>query len=199
MTLSITHAHAAAGTNDPTKEVSKDRWNEGHTITGIGAGSSFPVSPTTGDQFFRTDLGLDCYYDGVRWLSKQEYEIGSGLNEGSQSFASTTPFIPWRAPVRSDYSLYMTRWVVTSRVNTTNTGSVYWTMELFRQAGDTTGTSLASFNTSADSPGTIVQHDQVLNVVLDSSAKNLFANATKTGSPGAMHLISAAYYRLIVT
>lgn len=30
--MPIKHAHTAAGTNDPTKEVSKDRWNADHTI-----------------------------------------------------------------------------------------------------------------------------------------------------------------------
>ena len=36
MTVSITHAYTATGTNDPTKEVSSTRWNEAHTVTGLG-------------------------------------------------------------------------------------------------------------------------------------------------------------------
>jgi hypothetical protein len=34
---------------------------------GITSGASFPGSPTAGDQFFRTDLGILYYYTGSTW------------------------------------------------------------------------------------------------------------------------------------
>ena len=34
-------------------------------------GAAFPASPTTGDVYFRTDLGEWYYYDGTRWLGPQ--------------------------------------------------------------------------------------------------------------------------------
>lgn len=54
MTVSITHAYTATGTNDPTKEVSSTRWNEAHTVTGLatvaetGAYSDLSGKPTLG-------------------------------------------------------------------------------------------------------------------------------------------------------
>ena len=54
MTVSVTHAYTATGTNDPTKEVSSTRWNEAHTITGLatvaetGAYSDLSGKPTLG-------------------------------------------------------------------------------------------------------------------------------------------------------
>lgn len=45
----IKHAHTAAGTNDPTKEVSVDRWNADHTITGLPNASGAFLDPTTTD------------------------------------------------------------------------------------------------------------------------------------------------------
>lgn len=35
MAISVVHATTAAGPNDPTKQVSSDAWNEGHTVTGL--------------------------------------------------------------------------------------------------------------------------------------------------------------------
>src|ERR1700754_4638544 len=39
-------------------------------------GTSFPVSPATGDVFYRTDRHIEYYYDGTRWLSTQLFTIG---------------------------------------------------------------------------------------------------------------------------
>lgn len=36
MPVSIVHNHVSAIPNDPTKDVSSDRWNEAHTVTGLG-------------------------------------------------------------------------------------------------------------------------------------------------------------------
>lgn len=36
MPVSIVHNHVSAIPNDPTKDVSSDRWNEAHSVTGLG-------------------------------------------------------------------------------------------------------------------------------------------------------------------
>lgn len=36
MPVTITHNHVSAIPNDPTKDVSSDRWNEAHTVAGLG-------------------------------------------------------------------------------------------------------------------------------------------------------------------
>ena len=35
------------------------------------AGTSFPASKATGDRYFRTDLGMEFYWDGTRWVTTQ--------------------------------------------------------------------------------------------------------------------------------
>lgn len=53
MTVAVIHATTAAGPNDPSKQVSSDAWNAGHTITGLatvagtGAYSDLTGIPTT--------------------------------------------------------------------------------------------------------------------------------------------------------
>jgi mRNA-degrading endonuclease toxin of MazEF toxin-antitoxin module len=41
------------------------------TIGGVESGTAFPGSPDTNDRYFRTDRGIEYYYDGTRWLSTQ--------------------------------------------------------------------------------------------------------------------------------
>lgn len=50
MTLQVKHAHTAGGVNDPSKEVSKDRWNADHTIVlaeGMSIGRPVGASAAT--------------------------------------------------------------------------------------------------------------------------------------------------------
>lgn len=44
------------------------------------AGTSFPLSPGTNDRFYRTDRGLEYYYDGTRWLSTQLFTVNAQVN-----------------------------------------------------------------------------------------------------------------------
>jgi len=168
--------------------------------SGYAEGTSFPASPALNDKFYRTDLNLLCFYDGTRWLTAQEYALPSGLSEGANSFFNvSSAFTSWRAAVRSDFELYLTRWAVTSRVQTTNDGSNYYTVNLDYQNAATTASLIASFSTNADAASTIVQHDQQIDAALDASAVNIIVVISKTGTPGACHVIPALYYRLIVT
>lgn len=49
MAVSVTHATEATLPNDPTKEVSSDAWNEGHTVTGFGDAAEKNVGTGAGD------------------------------------------------------------------------------------------------------------------------------------------------------
>lgn len=60
MAISITHTTVATGTNDPGSQISKDAWNESHTIT---LGASRILGRYTGSSG-----------------AVQEISIGSGLN-----------------------------------------------------------------------------------------------------------------------
>lgn len=58
--MGIRHKHVAAGTNDPTKEVSVTRWNEDHEIVGeliLGGVSADPVAPLNGTLWLNTTTG----------------------------------------------------------------------------------------------------------------------------------------------
>ncbi len=68
-------------------------------------GSSFPATPATNDRYFRTDRGIDYYYDGTRWLSTQLYTYNfthaNGISVDNQAYG--------RVPFYGVYSLYLER------------------------------------------------------------------------------------------
>lgn len=60
------------------------------TARGADSGTSFPSSPTTGRRRFRTDLGLEFFFDGTRWLSSELFVATDSASDGLVPF-STTP------------------------------------------------------------------------------------------------------------
>ena len=58
--MGIRHNHVAAGANDPTREVSRDRWNEDHLIEGelqLGGLPDDPATPPDGTLWLNTTTG----------------------------------------------------------------------------------------------------------------------------------------------
>jgi hypothetical protein len=58
--MGIRHSHVAGGANDPTKEVSRDRWNQDHLIDGellLGGLATDPVAPVDGAIWLNTTTG----------------------------------------------------------------------------------------------------------------------------------------------
>lgn len=162
-------------------------------------GTTFPSGPQTYDRFLRTDRGIEYFYDGTRWLSLQEYDFGAGqqVSAGATGItASPSTVVRWA--VRSDYELWLTRWVVHSRVLTTNNGSNNWTVALTYQVANATATTITSFGTSADTAGNLTNHDQAINAALNTSAEGVSTTVTiNAGAPGGIFAPSQLLYRLI--
>lgn len=63
-------------------------------------GTAFPVSPTTGDRFYRTDRNIEYFYDGTRWLSTQLHTLAFPMTDSLLPRTATTAYIgrvsnPW--------------------------------------------------------------------------------------------------------
>lgn len=164
---------------------------------GIESGTSFPGSPTADDLFYRTDRNLIYFYDGTRWLTVNEYDLGIGLAVTAGDITATGSAV--RYPVRQDFGMYLVRWPVVTDVVTTNDGSKFWTVELSRRATDNTANNIASFSTGTtpDAPSTWVNHDQAINAVLNSSARQIQVVCTKTSTAGNLLVAGSLIYRLI--
>lgn len=151
-----------------------------------GNGTSFPASPPTGSRYFRTDLGMEFYYNGTRWLSTQRITIPISNTEHVAFPYAASVSVAHRATFGNDFDLWLEYWNCTSNVLTTNNGTNYWRSEM-RKIDHNTGSSvlLVSFDTSADS--TDLKNKQItINAVLGTASgyRSLYTTATKTLSPG---------------
>jgi hypothetical protein len=177
-------------------------WSDQPATGRVSAGTSNPGSPSSGDQFFRTDLGLYIYYDGTRWLTTTLYHVPipwSGqatqlpIVVGSNSHRMVFSYTP-------DYDIYIINCAVIYRVDTTNTGSAFWTFDVQRQNA---GTSLGTVTSAAASPDVRTRGTITIGAVMDVSDVNYQALQTqesKTGSPGGLNFLEYTLtYRLIVT
>jgi hypothetical protein len=157
-------------------------------------GSAFPGSPATNDLFYRTDLGLLCYYDGAEWLTVEEYVSLTGSVAAS---VNTTGNIQM---LRDGYQPYFTRCSIITNVATTNDGSNYWTVKP-RSLNKTlaASTDILSFTTSADTVAAYTDHSANPSTAKPTNYGMICTRVDKTGSPGTISCYPTYHYRLIIT
>ena len=165
------------------------------------SGTAFPTA-ATGDRYWRTDIGLEFYYDGTRWVSSQllamqgawrEYVVGSGAN------ADATGVGRFTIPYFGTYSLWLVRADLSTLVLTTNDGSKYWTVTANWLNAGGTASSLGSFTTASDTHTNYVPHLITIGAVLDASARSVAIAVAKTSTPGNLLIWGGIYYRVIAT
>lgn len=166
---------------------------------GVSSGTSNPGgSPSTGQLFFRIDLGWMIFYDGTRWLTCQEFSSGNSMSLNSGT--TTSGAILLRMPVETTYQMYLTRYIASTFVQTTNSGVSYWTLGLDRYDQTNTLTSISTaITTQSDTINNWYRKTTSINAALDASARELVVSGSKTGAPGALFFATTLFYRLIVT
>lgn len=169
----------------------------------LGRGTAFPTTGYDGaatvsdDRFYRTDLDLDCFYDGTRWMTQAEYVMPLSYF-ATVSGASNDSL---NIPIPGSLSLggfYAIRATIISNVAAPNNGTNFYT---FQVQGINTANSAADVlytaNTSADAAATYIAHEGItLNVPTNKTWVR--TNAGKTGAPGALTYAISFAYRLIV-
>lgn len=165
----------------------------------VASGTVNPTSPYPNQRFWREDIHQLIYYDavGLQWLTVQQFPLELPAGDGNPSI-TVSGQRTGRGAVRQDLHLYLSRWDCNTFVVGTNNGSNYWTVDLSWINAANAATSLASFNTSADTVANNVVHAPALGVVLPSTAKVLAVTGTKTGTPGALYAFGPLAYRLVV-
>jgi hypothetical protein len=117
----------------------------------VASGNSFPGSPNLYDRFYRTDRGIDYYYDGARWLSMPLLPLG--IN-GVGGTVSPRFNITGLNPVFNS-SIYLETATFLFTIDTTFDAANYWIYE--PSYWDSTGTrhAIVSINTwnGSRSPG----------------------------------------------
>jgi hypothetical protein len=173
--------------------------NNGVTRVPFGVGSAFPSSPITGQQFWRTDLGVLCYWDGSRWLGPEQrvdwhyYPLAP-----TGEIAATTEY--QYASLSRDRATRLMRWEIgEGYVNGTNNGSNYWKL-ILRTFPAQVNVQSTPFNTSGWAgttwtPGRVTSFDT--HPAGGTNAIQVYVEMV--GSPGPIRFPHALYVREIYT
>jgi hypothetical protein len=174
-------------------------WSTWMSATGLKwtTGTSMPGSPATNDRVTRTDLGLDFYYDGTRWLStslyREPFAVGNTLAPDTVGTA-----LGRMAPWATAFDLWLVNWDITTYVATTNDGTKYWTLTFAKFIADDSPTSIDEFNTSADTVNTWTQRRRAIGAsYVAATYRGFILTGAKTSTPGGIYFASAIEYRLI--
>jgi hypothetical protein len=166
--------------------------------TGYSEGTSFPVSPSTDDKFYRTDRNILYYYDGTRWLSVQVFRETFFSSDNANPTGSESASLGGWSTRQGDNGIYVVSLDATTLVVTTNDGSNYWPVEFKRINQENSATALGSFNTSAHTATNWYDTSVAIGAVLDSGVRLVTcATGTKTGTPGNIWVYPCIVYRLI--
>lgn len=156
---------------------------------GILSGTSFPVSPATGDRYYRTDRNIDYFYDGTRWLSTQIFTISLGDFDGIATNGTNYIAVPFKGV----YSLYLLSFSASIFRNAAGE----WDLALSRRAVDGTVTEIARRDGSGDTTNQHLCSVTNINAVLDSSANFLIFQALEISGASSMNGAGDLQYRLI--
>lgn len=161
---------------------------------GYAKGVSFPSSPATNDQFYRTDINRLCFYDGARWLTVQEFEVQWLMSGTIPPVTGTNGCVGRGGPANLTYSVFVTRACVRHEsVGVAWTGAAYWQSTFQFSGGSfsitsiqstTSGVAELAINTA--SPGVPVN-------------ENFLWLPTKVGTPPNLIPYISLFYRLIIT
>lgn len=167
------------------------------------SGTSFPGSPTTGQRWFRTDLGMEFFYDGTRWLCSCPHELFIPFRV-TDNYAATTPDA-WRVgvPYLTTSGIYIEEWVCNWYTNSgTLNASNKWTDNLFLHGKDGGADSSVIASCVCDSGAAAQYHRTVVPVdaVYDLDLYAAFGvNATLTGTNGVHYNWNLIRYRHVAT
>lgn len=157
-----------------------------------GSGTAFPTSPVTDDRFTRTDLGMDFYYDGTRWLSTEIHHIAYDFRDTGTFPVSANGSFYAPAPIPVTASHWFIGIMFSSYVTATNDGGNFWTIT------PTTGGG-AAFTTAADGADVLTTHYVAVGAAITTANSWKTFSATKTGGPGALWIPATYAFRYIGT
>lgn len=156
-------------------------------------GTSFPGSPASGDTIFRTDRGIDYYWDGTRWLSTQLFSYTIAAQDALNPATATNQFNRAANPFFGVYAIYVEKLSI-GMLNSAVVASNYRTFVLKSNPADTT---LASgIVTSGHTQNVWTGISTTVNAVVPSTECEFDLYGSPTGSP-VTYVAAAITYRLI--
>jgi hypothetical protein len=154
-------------------------------------GTAFPTGPAVGDRFFRTDRGIEYYWDGNLWLSLQPIYTTMGYSPGvSQPLASSFGNYQLMGRPEDVYSMYVEVIILPAVVYTTLNASNYWQFQFKRWHENLTATFIAnpiSLYQAGRLPGQLYMNTLPFNTVYNlNDMRSMSLDWTKIGNPGTL-------------
>jgi hypothetical protein len=179
----------------------------GDVIAGPGAGTAFPGSPATNTRFFRTDLGMEFYYNGTRWLSMQLFEALLAATHrltfpltGSLGSAGR-----WPVNLKGGSDLWIVDYQADFVVGTGSalSASHKWVLTVYSRTLNTATDNSVGAVTSVDSGAVNIERLAIVPVgalLQAGTAQAIIAHTwTMTGTPGNLYASVAVNYRVVAT
>lgn len=204
--------HDGAGTAFPAGTAAQLKSaGTGFTLKGNGVinkvGTAFPASPATNDQFWRSDLSMEFFFDGTRWMTTQLFtqkmlaRQDSALT-GDFSLAETVTGSPSRTDIPFPSSGYSNIMLVDVSLGffiaagTALSASHKWVIQ---PTGQGSGAVLATINIDSGTVSTWRRLSVASNTLLGATDAMIQLSATKTGTPGNLIASCTLTYRLVAT
>ena len=169
--------------------------------SGISSGTSNPGSPTAGDLFWRTDLGLMIYYDGTRWLTTTEYRM-TPVTRDAVAGGYTSSKTMANMAVDPTFDTYVTTILCRGLIigGTALSASHKWEVVLYKSPTALSYTAVTTMTFDSGTLSTVLNRDATVNTAMTvASAAMCYLAADKTGTPGTFYPHVEVRYRLIVT
>lgn len=156
-------------------------------------GTAFPTSPSSGDIFYRTDLGMMFYYAGSEWRSEEQYFFWGDVLSSDEYAGSM--------PMRQDMEYVVTKLVFRTYPTSPNDNSHHWNVIV--RGGNlalSAFTTHYTFSTEADTDDAWTERE--VNPTTASPGANdywlsLYGDAD--GSPGDLIVYVTVYFYWIAT
>jgi hypothetical protein len=166
--------------------------------TWVFGGTSFPVSPSTGQRFYRSDRDIEYFYDGTRWLSTAVFSYPLPIADATLPISATNGALHRAAyPYAGVYGIYIERAVVSFHVASGGTAlgaSHKWVGTLIDSAASTV---YATINVDSGSSGIWRNTAPAVLAAVSSGSIAMQVGWTKTGTPGGLYALVTINYRLV--
>lgn len=171
-------------------------------------GTAFPGSPSSGDIYWRTDLGMDFYYDGTRWLSTTLFRAdiperaATNVNWIGGITASTTASTRGPVPTPMGGSdIYLVDCILTFDVSggTALSGSHKWVGTVDKNDAAGVTTTITTFTINSGATSTYRRTINSINALLGTTYFTWQSSWTKTGTPGGLLHGIEFTYRIVAT
>jgi hypothetical protein len=174
-----------------------------NSLVAWNSGTSFPTA-VTGDRYWRTDKGLEFYYDGTRWLSTHLFAIVMpNWNETTSGTSVTTTGtlrcgIP---PAAGGTDWYIVDGTLDFDVNggTALGASHNWVVTFAKNDVNVSPTTISTYTINSGSSSVLRSITNSINALLGTASFMLEITATKTGTPGNLIHWFTFTYRVVTT